>query len=317
MSTAIIQRSFGGPDVLELANVQTPTAALVQAGEVLVRVAFAGVNPVDTKTRAGEAVAGLFPGFPLTIGWDLAGTIVAVAPDVTSLGIGDRVFGMSRFPNPGRAYAEFVIADAADLVVTPAGVSDEQAAALPLAALTAWECLIDVGGLHQGQRVLIQGAGGGTGHLAVQIARSIGAHITATGATSKQSWLRELGADRAIDYTVDDVTTMFPERPFDLVFNTSNATARAGIRVTRPGGAVIDISETVTAQDRELADVMRVRVEVPAVSLNRGAIEAIAALAAAGHLTPHISQIYPLAEAAEAHRQIERGHARGKVLLRP
>ena len=317
MSAAIIQRSFGGPEVLEFATVETPTAAELRAGEVLVRVAFAGVNPVDIKTRAGGAVAGLFSGFPLTIGWDLSGTVIGVAADVTSLTVGERVFGMSRFPRPGLAYAEFVIADAKDLVVTPAGVSDEHAAALPLAGLTAWECLVDVGGLQHGQHVLIQGAGGGTGHLAVQIARSIGAHVTASAGPSKQAWLRELGAERTLDYTVADIATMFPERPFDLVFNTSNATTRAGIHTTRPGSVAIDISETVTANDRALADSLDVRVEVPAVSLNRQALEAIAGLAVAGYLAPHISRVYPLADAAEAHRQIEDGHTQGKVLLRP
>ena len=317
MSTAIVQRSFGGPEVLGLEHVDTPATSDLLPGEVLVRVAYAGVNPVDTKTRKGAAVAGLFAGFPLTIGWDLSGTVIATGPAVTSLKTGDRVFGMSRFPHPGNAYAELVIADASDVVVIPAGVSDEQAAALPLAGLTAWEFLVEVGAVKPGQLVLIQGAGGGTGHLAVQIARHLGAHVTATASTSKQSWLRELGADRAIDYTVDDMPTSFADRPFDLVFNASNGTARAGILTTKAGGIVIDISETVTDADRELALATGVRVEVPAVSLNRTGLEALADLAAAGHLVAHVDRIYPLADAAEAHRQLEAGHAQGKLLLRP
>ena len=317
MSSAIIQRAWGDPDVLEFTDVEKPVASDLGSGEVLVKVTFAGVNPVDTKTRRGGATAGLFAGFPVTIGWDLSGTIVAVAPDVTSLSVGDRVFGMSRFPHPGKAYAEFVVADAADLIVTPAGVSDEQAAALPLAGLTAWEDLVEIGGLQPGEHVLIQGAGGGTGHLAVQIAHSIGAHVTATASTSKQAWLRELGADRTVDYTVDDVPTLFPERPFDLVFNTSNGSARQGILATRPGGLVVDISETVTDDDRALASSLGVRVDVPSVSLNRTGLEELARLADSGRLTAHIGRIYQLADAAEAHRQVEAGHMQGKVLLRP
>ena len=317
MSVAIIQNTFGGPEVLELVEVQTPVASDLGPGEVLVQVAYAGVNPVDTKTRKGGAVAGLFAGFPLTIGWDISGSVVAAGPEVTALKTGDRVFGMSRFPHPGNAYAELVIADASDLVVTPSGVSDEQAASLPLAGLTAWEDLTEIGGLQPGQRVLIQGAGGGTGHLAVQIAHSIGADVTATASTGKQQWLRDLGADHTVDYTVDDVATMFPDRPFDLVFNTSNGTARAGILATKPGGLVVDISETVTDDDRSLAGSLGVRVEVPSVSLNREGLETLARLAASRQLVSHISRIYPLAEAAEAHQQIESGHTQGKILLQP
>ena len=317
MSAAIVQRAFGGPEVLEIAEVATPTSSDLRAGEILVNVAFAGVNPVDTKTRRGGAVAGLFPGFPLTLGWDVSGSVVAAAPDVAALRPGDRVFGMSRFPRPGKAYAEFVIADAADFLVIPSGVSDEQAAALPLAGLTAWTFLVETGGLRAGQDVLVQGAGGGTGHLAVQIARSIGARVTATASTGKQSWLRGLGADRTVDYTAEDVATLFPGRPFDLVFNTSNGTARTGIVAAKPGGLVIDISETVTDSDRALADSLDVRVDVPAISLNRRGLESIAQLAADGELVAHIDRVYPLGEAAGAHRQLEAGHSRGKILLQP
>ena len=238
-------------------------------------------------------------------------------PSVTFLLPGERVFGMSRFPHPGNAYAEYVIADACDLVLTPVGMTDEQAAALPLAGLTAWEGLVETGALQPDQYVLVQGAGGGTGHLATQIAHIIGAHVTATAGTDKQSWLRELGADRTVDYSVDNVADMFSERPFDLVFNTSNGTARAGILATKRGGIVIDISETLTRDDRFLAASTGVRVAVPSVSLNRDGLEALAALAGAGRLVPHVSGIFPLADAAEAHRQIEDGHVRGKVLLQP
>ena len=317
MSIAIIQRSFGGPDVLEAVDVGTPDPGDLRAGEVLVRVAFAGVNPVDAKTRRGAAVAALFPGFPLTLGWDLSGTVTATGPGVASLRPGDRVFGMTRFPRPGNAYAEYVIADADDLVVTPATVSDEEAAALPLAGLTAWESLVEIGDFQPGQRILIQGAGGGTGHLAVQIAHALGGEVTATASTGKQAWLSKLGADHTIDYTVDDVATMFPARPFDLVFTTSNGTAGAGIRACRPGGIVIDTSETVTDEDRALAEVTGVRIAIPSVSLNRTGIETLAGLAGSRRVVAHVDRIYPLAEVADAHRHIEEGHATGKVLLRP
>lgn len=317
MSAIVIQTRFGGPEVLEIAEVPTPTATDLQIGEVLVRVAFAGVNPVDTKTRQGGAVAGLFSGEPMTIGWDLAGTVVATGRGELTLKSGDRVFGMSRFPRPGKAYAEFVVADAADLVAIPDSVTDEQAAAIPLAGLTAWENLVDLGQLQRGQRLLIQGAGGGTGHLAVQIAHHLGADVTATASTRKQGWLSELGADRTIDYTLDSVPKLFPERPFDLVFNAADGTARAGILVTRPGGLLIDISQTVTDDDRKIAANLAVRIEVPSVSLNRNALHSLADLASSGRIVCHVSRIFPLADAAYAHREIESGHTQGKILLQP
>jgi len=317
MSRVIVQKSFGAPSVLELAEVVTPTAADLAPGELLVKVAFAGVNPVDIKTRKGGAVAGFFAGFPLTVGWDIAGTVAAVGAEVPTHTVGDRVFGMTRFPRPGNAYADFVVADAHDLVRTPGNVSDEQAAALPLAGLTAWENLVELAGLRPGSRILIIGAGGGTGHLAVQIAHQLGAEVTAVASAGKLEWLRGLGADLTVDYAAEDLDTRFPDRPFDIVFNTSNDTTGTGIAVARRGGIVVDISETVTDDDRAVAADHGIRVEVPSVSLNPQALQALAELAADGRLASHISRIFPLAEAASAHAEIEAGHARGKILLRP
>jgi len=317
MSRVIIQKSFGAPSVLEIAEVATPTATDLAPGELLVKVAFAGVNPVDIKTRKGGAVAGLFSGFPFTVGWDIAGIVAAVGSDVTAHAVGDRVFGMTRFPHPGGAYAEYVVADAHDLVRTPDSVTDEQAAALPLAGLTAWENLVDLAGLQHGSRVLVIGAGGGTGHLAVQIAHQLGAEVTAVASAGKLQWLRGLGADQTVDYAAEDLVSRFPDRPFDIVFNTSNNTAGTGIAVARRGAIVIDISETVTDDDRAIAADHAIRVEVPSVSLNPQALQSLADLAADGRLTSHISRIFPLAEAASAHAEIEAGHARGKILLQP
>jgi NADPH2:quinone reductase len=317
MSRAIVQRSFGSPSVLELAEVPPPSADALAPGEVLVRVAFAGVNPVDIKTRKGLAVAGLFPGFPLTVGWHLAGTVDDIGFEVSTLSVGDRVFGMSRFPQPGSAYAEYVVADAKDLARTPLEVSNEQAAALPLAGLTAWENLVDLAHLQRGHCILIIGAGGGTGHLAVQIAHNIGAEVVAVASASKSEWLRRLGADVTIDYALEDVVALYPGRPFDVVFNASNHTSHIGVAVARRGGIVIDISETVTESDRAVATEAGVRVEVPSVTLNPTALRALADLASDGRLVSHISRVFPLADAALAHAEIETGHARGKVLLKP
>ena len=145
--------------------------------EVLVRTGAAGVNPVDWKTRAG---GGMLGSPPFTVGWDVAGVVEEVGLGVTRFAVGDRVFGMPRFPREAAAYAEYVTSPSRQLARTPASLSDVEAAALPLAALTAWQALVDTAGVQQGQRVLIHASAGGVGHLAVQIAKARGAHVIAT-----------------------------------------------------------------------------------------------------------------------------------------
>jgi NADPH:quinone reductase-like Zn-dependent oxidoreductase len=169
---AIVQSSFGDPSVLELAEVQRPEPA---GTEVLVRVLAAGVNPVDWKTRGGR---GPLREPPFTVGWDIAGEVVALGQGVTRFAVGDRVFGMPRFPREAGGYAEYVTAPSRQLARTPDGLSDVEAGALPLAALTAWQALVDTAAVKPGDRVLVQAAAGGVGHLAVQIAKSRGAYVS-------------------------------------------------------------------------------------------------------------------------------------------
>nr|WP_202918632.1 NADP-dependent oxidoreductase [Saccharothrix deserti] len=191
MSTKIIQTRFGGPEVLELVEQAPPTPDALAADEVLVRVAFAGVNPIDvmTRTGGGMAAAGVIS-LPFTPGWDLAGTVEAVGSQVNTLAVGDRVFGMARFPREGAAYAQYAIVPAVDLAPTPDTLTDDAAAALPLAAMTAWQAFADTARVTKGQRVLITGAGGGVGHFAVQIAHHLGATVTAVAGAAKHDWLR-------------------------------------------------------------------------------------------------------------------------------
>jgi NADPH:quinone reductase-like Zn-dependent oxidoreductase len=196
MSTKIVQTRFGGPEVLELVGQAPPAPG---ADEVLVRVAYAGVDPIDVMTRTGGGVAGLLT-LPFTPGWDLAGTVEAVGSQVSTLGVGDRVFGMARFPLEGAAYAQHATVPAVDLARTPDTLTDA-AAALPLAAVTAWQAFADTTHVTTGQRVLITGAGGGLGPFAVQIARHLGATVTAVAGVAEHDWLRGPGADRTVDYT--------------------------------------------------------------------------------------------------------------------
>jgi NADPH:quinone reductase-like Zn-dependent oxidoreductase len=316
MSKKVIQRAFGGPDVLEIVDEPDPSAEDLEADQVLVRVSFAGVNPVDAKTRAGKGVSSLMGELPFTVGWDLAGTVASVGAHVTDLSVGDRVFGMSRFPYQAAAYAQFAIVAAADLVPTPDQLSDENAAALPLASLTAWQQLVRTAGVTRGDRVLIHGAGGGVGHLAVQIAHDIGATVLVTASTAKHDWLKQLGADQAIDYATENFVDILRDDRVDVVLDlVSGPTVADSFEITKPGGVVIVVPESMSDSLRAAAAAAGVRVEAPPVHLDRESLIELADLAARGQLVPTVSRTYPLDQVRDAHESIEHGHTLGKTVL--
>ena len=240
MSTAIIQRRFGGPEVLELVDVPTPIAEQLDADEVLVRVAYAGVNVIDAMTRSGggTAAAGVVT-LPYTPGWDVAGTVEAIGPGVVDLAVGERVFGLARFPAAGGTYAQYVIVPARHLIATPATLTDEQAGALPLAAMTAWQALGDTTAVQPGQRVLISGAAGGVGHLAVQIAHHLGATVVAVDSATKLDQLRRLGADIAVDFRDDEAMAQLEADPADITLSLAAGSREFAVRATRRGGVIV------------------------------------------------------------------------------
>ena len=184
---AIQQTQFGGPEVLVLANVDDPKP---MGGEILVRVKASGLNPVDAAVRSGGYR--LLGEPPIILGWDVSG-IVEAAPGVSRLAAGDEVFGMPMFPRAGRAYAELVVAPSRHFAKKPKNLSHEEAAAIALAGLTAWQGLIEGAGIKAGERVLIHGAGGGVGHLAVQIAKAHGAFVIATASPGQARFCRRFG----------------------------------------------------------------------------------------------------------------------------
>lgn len=305
----ITQHRLGGPEVLEVAETHAPVPA---PGEVRIVVGAAGVNPVDAAVRAGY-----FPLLgepPFTVGWDVAGTVDAVGEGVTDFAAGDRVLGMPRFPGAASAYAEQVVAPADELVRTPAGVDDVHVAALPLAGLTAYQAIVEIADVKPGQRVLVQAAGGGVGHLAVQIAKALGAQVVGTASTGEVDFVRELGADEVVDYTSQDFTAVV--RPVDVVIDPLGGDNIArSLKVTRAGGVVaslLDFSEADTAA----AEARGIRLVRVSVVPNRSALSAIVDLVAAGRLTVHVSATYPLEKAGEAQEQFARGVV-GKVVLVP
>lgn len=302
---AVVVSQWGGPEVLTETELDRPEPAM---GEVLVRVHAAGVNPVDWKTRASGA---LIPWGPVpAVGWDVSGTVEAVGLGVTLFQPGDEVFGMPRFPHQAGAYAEYVTAPARHFTRKPASIDHVQAAALPLAALTAWQALTDTAGLRPGQRVLVHAAAGGVGHFAVQIAKALGAYVIGTASAPKHELVRSLGADEVIDYR----TTAFEDAvaEVDVVIDAIGGDyGTRSLKVLRPGGHLI----TLNGPDQVPAEAEAFHTGWTLVEPDYAGLRAVAALVEEGKLRPVVDTVLPLAEAAKAHEIGELGRTTGKIVL--
>ncbi len=306
---AIRVHHFGGPEVLQPVDTDVPEPA---PGEVLVRVAAAGVNPVDWSVRSGAA-GDRFGSPPYIPGWDISGVIEAAGPGTGSFGPGDRVYGMPRFPAMASAYAEHVTAPAAHLAATPARIGDVEAAGLPLAGLTALQVL-DLAGVVSGQRVLVHAAAGGVGHLAVQLAKARGAHVLGTARAGKHEFLRDLGVDEPIDYT--EVAFEDVAKDVDLVIDTIGGDCgMRSLNVIRPGGMLIVIRGGMSAELAAAAGAAGVRAGNHLVRPDGPGLARLAGFVDAGDLTIAIGQLFPLARAADAHRSGEAGRTQGKLVL--
>lgn len=308
---AVTQRAFGGPEVLEVVETERPVPL---PSEVLVRVRATAVNPVDASIRAGS-----FPLLgepPFVLGWDVSGVVEEVVPGVTRFQPGDEVYGMPLFPRAAGGYAEYVAAPSRQIARKPAALGHAEAAALPLVGLTAWQGLVDAAGVREGDRVLVHGAGGGLGHVAVQIAKARGAHVVATASAGKHAFVRSLGADEVIDYRTADFTEATGD--LDIVYDAvGGGYGERSLRVLRPGGLL------VTAVDREDAALAAAaaaagrRFAGISVEPDHTALEALTALVDDGLLRPHVAHVLPLADAAKAHELVESGHTQGKIVLTP
>jgi NADPH:quinone reductase-like Zn-dependent oxidoreductase len=308
---AIVAETTGGPEVLVEREVPRPVPGLT---EILVRVKAAGVNPTDWKARAGGGLPG--KSFPAILGYDVAGVVEQVGPGVTLYRPGDAVLGMPRFPLLPGGYAEYVAAPARQFVPKPDRLSFEEAAGLPLAALTAWQGLVDTAKLRPGQRVLVHAAAGGVGHLAVQIAKSLGAHVIGTASAAKHDFVRSLGADEVIDYRTEDFVQVLQKQPVDVVFDAiAGEYGGRSLKVLEDGGVLVSIlpvdEATVTEARRR-----GIPTGFTLVEPDRLALTAIAELVERGELRVEIDTVFPLAEAAAAHRRGETNRASGKIVLR-
>ncbi|MFF0628753.1 NADP-dependent oxidoreductase [Streptomyces sp. NPDC004296] len=310
----VVQDGFGGPEVLRIQQVPRPAPLPT---EVLVRVHAAGINPVDWKTRGGAGMAGLLGEPPFTLGWDVSGVVEEVGFGVTTLKAGDEVYGMPWFPRVANAYAEYVTAPARQFARRPATLDHVHAAAVPLAALTAWQAVVDTAHLQAGQRVLVTAAAGGVGHFAVQFARHLGAHVIATASTARHPWLKELGANETIDYT----TTRFEDAVvdvdvvIDLVGDAHDRTSTRSLKVLRPGGLLVAIPAGVSPELAQAAEAADVRVTPFLVEPDGAGLTMIADLIDAGRVAVEVEETFPLEQAGVAHARGEAGRTRGKLVL--
>jgi len=300
---AVRINNYGGPEVLNYEDAPRPQPG---EGEVLIRVHATSVNPIDWKVREG-LMKDFWPHkFPLILGWDLSGVVEELGRGVSRFKIGDEVYSL---PDPTRngAYADYIVVREPELALKPNSLHHIRAAAVPLAALTAWQALFDTAQLQPGQRVLIHAGSGGVGHLAVQLAKWKGAHVFATASSKNQELLRRLRVDDAIDYTKQKFEDF--ARDVDVVLDTiGGETQERSWSVLKRGGNLVSL---VQPPSEEKAKELGVRATMLGAQL-----EEIAKIIDSGRLVPVIDRILPLSEARRAHELSQSGHTPGKIVLR-
>lgn len=326
---AIRLHEFGGPEVLQYEEAPIP---VLKPGEVLIRVHAVGINPPDWYLR--EGYKDLPPEwrppvpFPVILGSDVAGVVVAAATDVQGFSVGDEVYGMVRFPSFGEsaAYAEYVAAPASDLAIKPAGIDHVHAAGAPMASLTAWQFLIELGHnepnplqpeMHRpvplnGKTVLVNGAAGGVGHFAVQLAKWQGAHVIAVASGMHESFLSGLGVDEFIDYTKSPPEDVAHD--VDLVLDTlGGPTTGRFLHTLKRGGTLFPVF--LGFSDAEEAVKLGVTVSMTQVRSNGLQLADLGRLLDAGTVRVAIDSTFPLSDTRKAHERAASGHIQGKIVL--
>jgi NADPH:quinone reductase-like Zn-dependent oxidoreductase len=300
---AVRIHEFGGPDVLKYEDVPIPEP---EPGEIRIQIIAAGVNPVDWKMREGWMKVPL----PITMGLDVAGVVDAVGEQVSSFRPGDKVFAKSSPPQGG--YAEYTVVDASQAALKPRSIGFIESAAIPVAGLTAWQSLFDIGGLKEGQSALIHGAAGGVGSFAVQFAKWKGAHVIGTASAGNAQFLRSIGADEVIDYKTQRFEDVVHD--VDLVLDTIGGdTFERSWGVLKPGGVLVT---TVADVPGGAAVAHGVRAKHIVSQADGRELAKIAAIIDEQHVKPMVTTVLPLAEARQAQEMSESRHARGKIVLR-
>ncbi|HLS30905.1 MAG TPA: NADP-dependent oxidoreductase [Flavobacteriaceae bacterium] len=309
---AVILKEIGDVDQLEIKDIPIPK---IKDDEILVKTKMASINPIEIKTRKGNRFSKqlLQHEYPI-LGWDASGVVEKVGENVTEFKPGDKVFGIIGFPGFGKTYAEYFVAEEKHLTYVPESVSFADAAASTIAAITAYQALRDFGKLGENTKVLIHAASGGVGHYGVQFAKHFGAEVWATASGPKEDFVKELGVDHFIDYKTQD----FEEeaQDMDVVFDLIGGDyIDRSLNCLKEGGVIISIPSATNAEVEEKADkVGCVGVRFSLKNEKRD-MEAIARMLKTGELKPHISKSFKLDEIREAHKELEKGHTTGKIVI--
>ncbi len=306
MMKAIVVHEYGGPEVLKYEDAPRPEP---KENEVLIRVVAAGVNPVDSLIRSGKYAKFFGTTLPLIPGYDIAGVIEKAGAKVTRLKIGDSVYA---YPMWGGGYAEYTVATEGEATIKPKSISFVEAAGVPLAALTAWQALIDRANLSSGQTILIHGGSGGVGSFAIQIAKACGAKVIATASTPNQDLLKQLGADVAVDYTKQKFEDI--AKDVDVVLDSvGKDTLERSYGVLKKGGFIATL---VARLDQAELDKHGIHGASISVKPNAGELAEITKLIDEKKIKPIVSMVLPLSDAVKAQEQAATHHTRGKIVLK-
>lgn len=315
---AIRINEFGGQDVMKLEDIERPIPA---PDEILVKVYASGVNPVDWVVRnGGNEFLRSFLKLPMTLGWDAAGIVEETGSSVTEFKKGDKVYGVPNFPGSNGSYAEYCAAKASQFAIKPKSISFNEAAGVPLVGLVAWAGIFELGKLQSGQRILIHGASGGVGNFAVQFAKAKGAYVIGTASAANLKFLKQIGADEAIDYKNQKFEELLSD--IDVVFDASplrdDNERLKSISILKNGGIFVSVNVDFPFSETVLEALAKNNVKgelLYAQTNHQGSLTEIAELIDEGKVKVVISKVYPLNEVAEAHKESETYHVRGKLVL--
>lgn len=309
---AIVLHDSGGTENLVLEEAPVP---LITNEEVLIEVKSAGINPIDVKTRSGKGLYGMLKDETLLIlGWDISGIVTETGKNVTTFKKGDEVFGMVNFPGHGKAYAEYVAAPAAHLALKPLTISYNEAAAASLAALTAWQALKAHANIQKGQKVLIHAAAGGVGHYAVQIAKHYGAYTIGTASAVNRNFVLSLGADEFIDYKAAPLEEQVSD--IDFVLDTIGGDSiDHSLKVMKKAATIVSIPSGLNEAVMDKAGAKGMNGYTFKVRSNGNDMKEIANLLEKAIVKSHVSRAFSFVDMAKAHKQIETGRTRGKVVV--
>lgn len=307
---AVVINQYGNSDVLEDEEITKPTP---EPNQVLVEVFATSINPIDWKVREGYMKEIIPFEFPIILGWDVAGKIVAVGDKVQNYKIGDEVFARPASTNQG-TYAEYTLVDENLLAKKPANITFEDAASIPLAGLTAWQSLLNVAKLQEGEKVLIQAGAGGVGSLAIQIAKHVGAYVATTASKENEDYVKALGADLFINYKAEDFENKVKD--FDVVFDMMGGEILdRGITVLKPGGRIV----TIAVQPNEaLAEQYQVEAHSYWLEPNGKQLQEMADLLVKEIIKPQVGHTFSFSASGikEAHDLSATHHAKGKIVIK-